>query len=142
MLKKDPPKGFTLVELVLAIALIGILAVSAIPRFTSMTDQACIASVEGVAGAVRSGIMIRKAERLLNGQSLVMFPLDQVGEGQGCDAGGCFSDVLQQPVLDPHWRRAAANGVDCAVPYEYDNCSGQVIRYTYNICDSVFNGGP
>ncbi len=51
-------KGFTLIELVIVIVILGILAAVAIPKFTDLTDEAKISSEQGTVGAVRSGIGI------------------------------------------------------------------------------------
>lgn len=54
-------KGFTLIELVMVIVIIGILAAAALPRFANLTSQARTASNAGVAGAMRSAVMIAHA---------------------------------------------------------------------------------
>jgi prepilin-type N-terminal cleavage/methylation domain-containing protein len=46
--------GFTLIELVIVIAILGILAAVAIPKFFSITSDAQASAVKGVAGALSS----------------------------------------------------------------------------------------
>lgn len=54
-------KGFTLIELVVVIVILGILAVTAVPRFVDLSDQANQAAVDGVAGAIASGMAVNYA---------------------------------------------------------------------------------
>ncbi|MCZ0865483.1 type II secretion system protein [Dasania sp. GY-19] len=59
--------GFTLIELVVVIVLIALLAAQAMPRFSSFTEQAEIASLEGMAGGFVTGINIARATWLVDG---------------------------------------------------------------------------
>ena len=55
--------GFTLIELVVVIVILGILAVTAAPKFLNLQDDAKVSAVKGLAGAMKgaAGITYGKA---------------------------------------------------------------------------------
>lgn len=59
--------GFTLIELVVAVTILGILAAFAVPRFASLEQQARTASRDALAGSVRSTAALAHALWLANG---------------------------------------------------------------------------
>lgn len=54
--------GFTLIELVIVVVILGFLAVTAIPKFIDLTDQAKQANIEGMAGGFATGVSLARAQ--------------------------------------------------------------------------------
>ena len=93
-------KGFTLIELVVVIVILGLLAATALPKFVNLTSNAREASVSGVAGGLRSAAALAKAQFLVNGSAAGFITMD--GTSVAVNASG--------------YPLNAANGIEAALP--------------------------
>jgi MSHA pilin protein MshB len=67
-LKAAKQAGFTIIELVVVILLLGILTATALPRFIDVTEDAHLAVVDGVLGGLGTGATLFRAQWIADNQ--------------------------------------------------------------------------
>jgi MSHA pilin protein MshA len=91
-------KGFTLIELVLIIVILGILAAVAIPQFINLQADAQASNNLAYIGALRSALSMRIAEQLVKVGNNDVAPTDVIGTVATSNATGAF---LQGRITTP-----------------------------------------
>lgn len=121
-------KGFTLVELILCVAILGMMTAAIAPSFGNLLANSTAISGRGTAGAIQSGINTEMGENLLAGLATIWpTSLETVATNGACNTlpNGCFDAVSSQPIRDAAWSK-----------------SGAIYTYTKNSVTQVYTYTP
>lgn len=95
---KKQQNGFTLIELIMVITVLGILAAFALPRFANLGGDARAATIEGVAASMRSASAIVHSAWLAGGSTGTTVDIEGASitvDAQGYPTAATIADAIQ-----------------------------------------------
>ena len=109
--------GFTLIELVIVVVILGFLAVTAIPKFLDLTDQAKQANIEGMAGGFATAISLARAQWEAEGRPQNVSSQNSVNY-DGVD----LVLTTEATNIRPGYVTGLTNGASLGGGFDVDNC--------------------
>lgn len=119
--------GFTLIELVVVIVILGILAITAAPKFLNMQGDAREATLNGVKAAIQSASAMVHAKAVIAGQ-------ETASSGQ--------VTINNQPITTVFGYPSAANLIDMLHISATSGADTTDVDFVYNVADDTFTIWP
>ena len=110
MVGKNRSRGFTLLELILVIVLLGVLAAVSAPRFFDISSKANEIAAEGMMVSIRSGLVFYKVRWEISGRSTAVSGYSMVANSNGVATGILDDGIAHEADCDLIWQELIQDG--------------------------------
>ena len=134
--------GFTLIELVVVIVILGILAATAAPKFMDLQKDARISAANGLAGAVKSAVSMTYSKAILAGKDKAASGAKICNSGAASDTTCTGTDAVELVYGRP---AASANGIINAIDIDAEQkpsgTTASTKEWNYNVVNATSTEG-
>jgi MSHA pilin protein MshA len=111
---KKHQQGFTLIELVVVIVILGILAATALPRFVNLQTEARVSSVNGFSGGLRAAVAVIQSKWIVVGSTGLATVATADGQSVAVGTGSGSSGGVPTGAVGGIGTAMRCNGTDCS----------------------------
>lgn len=131
-------QGFTLIELIVVIVILGILAATVAPKYISLTSDAHNATLEAVKGSLEGASALVYSKSIIAGNQNSSSGNITLSDGTSIITGFGYPIVPSSAQVDSYWR----NLINLSDEYGItSNSGGTLIIYPKELVDLVFSTG-